>query len=230
MTYIYTPPPTPAVPVDGMDAEFAVNRIYCVGQNYSDHVKEMGGDPKQNPPIFFSKPANAIVINNQAVTYPQATNELHHEVELVAAIGGGGKSIDQASALDNVFGYAVGVDFTRRDLQLAAKNAGKPWDVAKAFDQSAPISAIRPVGEGPHPVQGAISLAVNGDMRQQADLADMIWSVAEIIAELSRFYELRAGDLIFTGTPAGVSAVNAGDHIEAAIAGVGELAFDVVSE
>lgn len=230
MTYIYTPPPIPAVPVDGMDALFAVNRIYCVGQNYSDHVKEMGGDPKKNPPIFFSKPANAIVTDNRPVTYPQATSDLHHEVELVVAIGGGGKSIDVASALDKVFGYAVGVDFTRRDLQLAAKNAGKPWDVAKGFDQSAPISAIRPVGEGQHPHQGAITLSVNGEVRQQADLSDMIWSVAEIIAELSRFFELRSGDLIFTGTPAGVASVVAGDHIDSAIAGVGELAFDLVSE
>jgi fumarylpyruvate hydrolase len=228
VTYIFTPPPTTAVPVSDNDALFAVNRIYCVGQNYSDHVKEMGGDPKQNPPIFFSKPANAIVTNNQSVIYPQATSELHHEVELVVAIGSGGKAIPVAGALANVYGYAVGVDFTRRDLQLQAKQGGKPWDVAKGFDQSAPISAIRPVGEGPHPEKGLIQLAVNGELRQQGDLSQMIWSVAEIIAALSNLFELKTGDLIFTGTPAGVSAVNAGDRIEASVENVGELAFDLV--
>lgn len=228
MTYVFTPPPTPAVPVADQDALYAVNRIYCVGQNYSDHVKEMGGDPRKNPPIFFSKPANAVVTGNAPVNYPQATAELHHEVELVVALGSGGKEIALEQALDCVYGYAVGVDFTRRDLQQLAKQGGKPWDVAKGFDQSAPISAIQAVGDNPHPSQGRIQLSVNGEQRQCADLTDMIWSVAEIIAELSRYFELCRGDLIFTGTPAGVSSVLAGDRIAASISGVGELEFDLV--
>lgn len=228
MTYVYTPPPVPAVPVGSLDALFAVNRIYCVGQNYSDHVKEMGGDPKQNPPIFFSKPANAIVTGNAPVHYPQATSELHHEVELVVALGSGGKDISVADAPACIFGYAVGVDFTRRDLQLQAKQKGKPWDVAKGFDESAPLSDIWPLGDNASPVNGRISLSVNGELRQDADLSEMIWSVAEIIAELSRYFELKTGDLIFTGTPAGVSAVQAGDQIDASIEGVGSLQFDLI--
>lgn len=223
MGYVYTPPPVPAVPVTALDALFAVNRIYCVGQNYSDHIREMGGDPRQSPPVFFSKPANAIVVDNAPVTYPQATRDLHHEVELVVALGSGGKDIAAENALDCVFGYAVGIDFTRRDLQQAAKQGGKPWDVAKGFDQSAPISAIVPAAECGHLQAGEITLSVNGEVRQQADLAGMIWNVAEIIAALSSYFELRTGDLIFTGTPAGVSAVVAGDQLRASIAGVGEL-------
>jgi len=229
MTYVYTPPVIPAVPVLGIDAEFAVNRIYCVGQNYAAHVIEMGGNPKSGPPVFFSKPADAIVIDNAAVTYPQATSDLHHEVELVVALGSGGKNISQQEALTCVYGYGVGVDFTRRDLQAAAKKGGKPWDVAKGFDQSAPVSAIKPVESDRHPLAGAIQLSVNGEIRQQSDLSDMIWSVAEIIAELSRYFELKTGDLIFTGTPSGVSAVNVGDQLHAMIADVGELSFDLVA-
>lgn len=229
MTYVYTPPEIPAVPVTELDALFAVNRIYCVGQNYAAHVIEMGGDPKSGPPVFFSKPANAIVTNNAPVTYPQATSDLHHEVELVVALGSGGKNIAEEDALACVFGYAVGVDFTRRDLQAAAKKGGKPWDVAKGFDQSAPISAIRPVADNVHPIAGTIQLSVNGEIRQQSNLNDMIWSVAEIIAELSRYFELKTGDLIYTGTPSGVSSVVAGDHLEAKIEGVGSLAFDIVA-
>jgi fumarylpyruvate hydrolase len=230
MTYVYTPPAIPAVPVTELDAEFAVHRIYCVGQNYAAHVIEMGGDPKAGPPIFFSKPADAIVINNAPVNYPQATTDLHHEVELVVALGSGGRNISIDDALSCVFGYAVGVDFTRRDLQAAAKKGGKPWDVAKGFDQSAPISSIKPVTEGQHPVDATIQLSVNGAVRQNSNINDMIWSVAEIIAELSRFFELKAGDLIYTGTPSGVAAVSAGDRLEAKIDGVGELAFDLVAE
>lgn len=229
MTYVYTPPEIPAVPVSKLDALFAVNRIYCVGQNYAAHVIEMGGDPKSGPPVFFSKPANAIVINNAPVSYPPATSELHHEVELVVALGSGGKNIAVEDALACVFGYAVGIDFTRRDLQAAAKKGGKPWDVAKGFDQSAPISSIKPVADDRHPTSGAIELSVNSEVRQQSDLNDMIWSVAEIIAELSTYFELKTGDLIYTGTPSGVAAVNVGDRLEAAISGVGELAFTIVS-
>ncbi len=229
MTYVYTPPDIPAVPVTELAAEFAVHRIYCVGQNYAAHVIEMGGDPKAGPPIFFSKPADAIVINGAPVNYPQGTSELHHEVELVVALGSGGRNIKPEEALTCVFGYAVGIDFTRRDLQAAAKKGGKPWDVAKGFDQSAPISAIKPVGDQQHPLEGMIELRVNGEIRQQSNLNDMIWSVAEIIAELSRYFELKTGDLIYTGTPSGVAAVVPGDRLEARIDGVGELAFDLVA-
>lgn len=230
LTYAFTPAAIPAVPVSELDLLFPVNRIYCVGQNYSDHVKEMGGDAKSGSPVFFSKPANAIVIENNSVSYPTMTNELHHEVELVVALSSGGKNIAQQDALSHVFGYAVGVDFTRRDLQAQAKKNGKPWDVAKGFDQSAPISAIKPVHNNEHISAGTIALSINGEQRQQADLAEMIWSVPEIIAELSRYYELKAGDLIFTGTPSGVSATVAGDHIKAEVAGVAELEFDLIGD
>jgi fumarylpyruvate hydrolase len=228
MAYVFTPEAIPAVPVAGTAAKFPVRRIYCVGQNYSDHVKEMGGDPKQNSPVFFSKPANAVVLDNQPVAYPQATDNLHYEVELVVALGAGGKAIDVADALNCVFGYAVGIDFTRRDLQAAAKQKGRPWDTAKGFDQSAPISAIVPVADVAHPEQARIRLAVNGDARQDASTAAMIWSVPEIISELSNYYELQAGDLIFTGTPSGVSAVNVGDQLLASIDGIGELRVELV--
>lgn len=226
--YVVTPQTRPVIPVAGSDAMFPVHRIYCVGQNYSDHVREMGGDPKKNPPVFFSKPANAIVTNNQAVSYPPATDNLHYEVELVVALGSGGGNIAAEEALDHVWGYAVGIDFTRRDLQAAAKQGGKPWDAAKGFDQSAPISSVR-AADGQHPEQGRIWLAVNDEIRQDANLDDMIWSVAEIIAELSRLYALKAGDIIFTGTPAGVSAVVPGDRIKAGIESVGEIEFDLVA-
>lgn len=217
----------PVIPVVASDSLFPVHRIYCVGQNYGDHVREMGGDPKKNPPVFFSKPADAIVTGNRPVTYPPATENLHYEVELVVALGSGGSDIAAEDALQHVFGYAVGIDFTRRDLQAAAKKGGKPWDAAKGFDQSAPISAIRPAGDI-RPDQGRIWLAVNGEIRQDANLDDMIWSVAEIIAELSGLYTLRAGDIIFTGTPAGVSAVIPGDRIKAGIEAIGEIEFELV--
>ncbi len=230
MTYAFTPPATPVIPVPQLNLQFPVHRIYCVGQNYSDHVKEMGGDAKTGSPVFFSKPADAIVINNAAVNYPGMTSELHHEVELVVALSSGGKNISVEQALDTVFGYAVGVDFTRRDLQAQAKSKGKPWDTAKGFDQSAPVSEIVPVQDGVHPGDAGIWLSINGEIRQQAKLQEMIWSVPEIIAELSRYYELRAGDIIFTGTPAGVAATVAGDHIKAVVEGVAELEFDLIGE
>ncbi|MEX2470320.1 MAG: fumarylacetoacetate hydrolase family protein [Pseudohongiellaceae bacterium] len=228
MTYLFTPPELPVVPVTSLDALFPVHRIYCVGQNYSDHVREMGGDSRANPPVFFSKPADAVVTGNAAVPYPQATSDLHHEVELVVALGSGGRDIALSEALACVFGYAVGIDFTRRDLQALAKQAGKPWDTAKGFDASAPVSDIVPVHDQ-HPQQGAIWLEVNGQRRQQADISEMIWSVPDIIVELSKFYALCAGDLIFTGTPAGVAATVVGDHIEAGVDGVGNLAFDIIA-
>ena len=229
MTFLFTPHPTSAIPLQGSDHVFPVHRIYCVGQNYSDHVKEMGGDPRENPPVFFSKPSDAVVIDNKPVTYPPATSNLHYEVELVVALASGGSNISVGDALSHVLGYAVGIDFTRRDLQTEAKKQGRPWDAAKGFDQSAPTSAIRLVNGGDHPLEGRISLSVNGETRQDAKLSDMIWSVPEIISELSLYFELKAGDLIFTGTPAGVSAVVAGDQISAEIEGVGEISFELVS-
>ncbi|MEC8949516.1 MAG: fumarylacetoacetate hydrolase family protein [Pseudomonadota bacterium] len=229
MTFLFTPHSTSVIPLQGSDYVFPVHRIYCVGQNYSDHVKEMGGDPRENPPVFFSKPSDAVVIDNKSVTYPPATSNLHYEVELVVALASGGSNISVENALAHVLGYAVGIDFTRRDLQAEAKKQGRPWDAAKGFDQSAPTSAIRRVNGGNHPLEGRISLSVNGETRQDAKLSDMIWSVPEIISELSLYFELKAGDLIFTGTPAGVSAVVAGDQISAEIEGVGEISFELVS-
>jgi len=228
MEFVVTPQPVPAVSVTGSEDFFPVHRIYCVGRNYADHVKEMGGDPKQEPPVFFSKPATALVLENEDVSYPQATNDLHHEVELVVALKSGGKDIALESALDCVYGYAVGIDFTRRDLQTIAKNKGRPWDVAKGFDQSAPISSIRPSSECGHPVDAQIQLKINNEIRQQANINEMIWTVPEIISELSKFFELKSGDLIYTGTPAGVAAVQAGDRLTATIEGVGELGFNIV--
>ena len=206
---------------------FPVHRIYCVGKNYGEHVKEMGEDPKQEPPVFFSKPANACVIFNQDVAYPQGTNNLHHEVELVVALKSGGKNIALESAMDCVYGYAVGIDFTRRDLQAIAKDNGRPWDLAKGFDQSAPISAILPAGEVGQLADRQIYLKVNDEIRQQASLNDMIWSVPEIIVELSKFFELKPGDIIYTGTPSGVAAVSEGDRLCASIDGIGNLDFRI---
>ena len=228
MSYIFPPGPVSAVPVEGSELLYAVNRIYCVGQNYSDLVREMGGNPKKDPPVFFSKPANAIVVDNSNVNYPPATKNLHHEVELVVALSAGGLRISEPSALKCVFGYAVGIDFTCRDLQQAAKETGRPWDTAKGFDQSAPISHIKPFPANKELGDAKIILSLNNETRQEAKLTDMIWSVSEIISVLSNFYELKAGDLIFTGTPSGVSSVVPGDHISADIIGVGELEFDVI--
>lgn len=223
MRFVIPPKAQASVPVVGSDADFPVHRIYCVGRNYADHVKEMGGDPKSEPPLFFSKPADAVVTNNADVPYPLATSDLHHEVELVVALQSGGEHIRPDQAMSCVYGYAVGIDFTRRDLQAVAKNNGRPWDIAKGFDQSAPISAINPNPESNCPDCGSIRLAVNGKTRQQGDLAQMIWSVAEVISELSKLYCLEGGDLIYSGTPSGVAAVVSGDVLTAEIEGVASL-------
>jgi fumarylpyruvate hydrolase len=228
MNYTFPPQPTPVVSVMDSDSLFPVHRIYCVGRNYGDHVKEMGGDPKDEPPVFFSKPADAIVVNNAPVRYPQATDDFHYEVELVVALAAGGKDIAIDATLDCVFGYAVGIDFTRRDLQALAKKNGRPWDTAKGFDDSAPVSLINPVSESGHPGSARITLEINGELRQDAELSQMIWSIPEIICELSKFYELQAGDLIYTGTPAGVAATAVGDHLLAAVEGVASLEFDII--
>lgn len=206
---------------------FAVRRVYCVGRNYAEHVVEMGNDTR-DPPFFFGKPADAIVVGGADIAYPPQTSDLHHEIELVVAIGRDGADIGAAQALDHVYGYAAGLDMTRRDLQAQAKKAGRPWEMAKSFDFSAPIGTIEPASAIGHPRAGAITLAVNGVERQKGDLGDQIWSVAETIAHLSRFVTLKAGDIIMTGTPAGVSAVTRGDVLEGRVAGVGTVRTRIV--
>lgn len=214
----------PSAEIAGSTARFPVRRIFCVGKNYADHAREMGGDPEREPPFFFSKPADALVSGTAAIAMPPRTDNLHHEIELVVALGAGGANIPADRALDRVFGYAVGNDLTRRDLQADAKQGGRPWDMAKGFDHSAVLSPIRPAAETGHPASARIWLTVNGAARQDGDIADMIWPVADIIAELSTFVELKAGDLIYTGTPAGVGRIVAGDLVEGGIDGIGTIA------
>lgn len=223
MTFLFPPSPTVAVDINGITERFPVRRIYCVGRNYAAHAREMGHDPEREPPFFFTKPADAIVPNHATVAYPSRTANLHHEIELVVAMGKGGRNIPMASALQHVFGYAVGNDLTRRDLQFAARDKGRPWDTGKAFDRSAVITAITPASRVGHLNGGRIWLTVNGQLRQQADLAELIWSVPEIVAELSTLFELAAGDLIYTGTPGGVAAVVPGDRLEGGIDGLDTL-------
>lgn len=227
MRYIFPPAPQVGVAIAGSDGLFPVRRVYCVGRNYADHAVEMGADSRE-PPFFFSKPADALVSGGGDVPYPPATNNLQHEVELVVALASGGSDIPLSRALESVYGYAVGLDLTRRDLQLAAKDKGQPWDMSKGFDHSAPIAAIQPLAATGHPASAAIWLKVNGQLRQQGDVQQMSWKVAEVIANLSTYVTLAAGDLIFTGTPAGVSKVQRGDVLEAGIAGVGELTVRLV--
>ncbi|TVR95764.1 MAG: FAA hydrolase family protein [Trueperaceae bacterium] len=207
----------------GASRTFPVRRIFCVGRNYAEHAREMGHDPTREAPFFFTKPADAVVGDGAALPFPTMTEELHHEVELVVAIGTGGDSIPVERALDHVFGYAVGLDMTRRDIQRAAKESGRPWDLGKGFDRSAPCSAIMPVATIGHLSRGSIRLTVNGEVRQDADLSDLIWSVPEIVSDLSRFVRLEPGDLIMTGTPAGVGPVHHGDELVGAIEGVGTI-------
>ncbi|MCS6922468.1 MAG: fumarylacetoacetate hydrolase family protein [Elioraea sp.] len=223
MAYLFDPPPQPALPVFGTDLLFPVRRIWCVGRNYAEHAREMGHDPDREPPFFFAKPADAVVASGSIIPFPMATEDLHHEIELVVAIGQGGVAIDAERAFEHVFGYAVGLDMTRRDRQAEAKRLARPWEMGKAFDRSAPMSAIAPASRIGHPSRGAIVLAVNGEIRQAGDLAQQIWSVAETIAHLSRLVELAPGDLIMTGTPAGVGPVRPGDRLEGRIEAVGEL-------
>ncbi len=225
MTYAFEPAAQPSVAIDGSDKRFPVRRIFCIGQNYSDHVKEMGGDASKPAPFFFGKPADAVVASGSAIPFPSQTSNLHHEIELVVAIGKGGVSIPRERANEHIFGYAVGVDLTRRDRQAEAKDKGRPWDTAKGFDNSAPIGAIRPVAKSGHPSSARIWVKVNGATKQDGDIAQMIWSVPDIVAFLSNWAELKAGDLIFTGTPAGVGPLQPGDTIEGGIEGVGEVKF-----
>jgi len=223
MNFIFPATPVSSLAILGSDARFPLHRIYCIGQNYALHAKEMGSAVDRETPVFFCKPADAIVTGDADVPYPPATNELHHEVEMIVALGGGGRDIAVERALDLVFGYGVGLDLTRRDLQAQAKKAGRPWDSAKAFDHSAPVSALCRASESGLPQQARLSLDVNGERRQQTDIADMVSSVAEIIHHLSRLFELKPGDLIFTGTPAGVAPLQRGDRFEAQLEGIATL-------
>jgi fumarylpyruvate hydrolase len=219
--YVFSPAPQIAIPVAG-GGLFPVRRVWCVGRNYAEHIKEFGNDVR-DPPFFFAKPADAVVIEGAAIPYPPQTADFQHEIELVAFIGKDGVDITPEAALDHVYGYAAGLDMTRRDLQAVAKKSGRAWEFSKGFDQSAPIGEIVKASEIGHPVNGAISLSVNGTVRQQADLSDQIWGVADAIAYLSTFVALKAGDVVMMGTPAGVGAVVSGDVIEGEIAGVGSV-------
>jgi fumarylpyruvate hydrolase len=219
--------PVPSVPIAGRKERFPVHRIYCVGRNYAAHAREMGKDPDKEPPFFFLKPADAVLLGGQ-MHYPPGTENLHHEIELVVAIHREGRSIPPEKALEHVYGYAVGLDMTRRDLQFKARDMGRPWDFGKSFDESAPITPIHPVASNGHHSEGKIWLKVNDEMRQEADVADMIWNIPDTIAFLSRYYVLKPGDLIFTGTPAGVGAVKRGDRLVGGVDGLPELAVTIV--
>jgi fumarylpyruvate hydrolase len=225
--YVFAPPPQAAAPVAG-GKSFPVRRIFCVGQNYAAHAREMGGDPTREPPFFFAKPADALVTDGGDTPYPSLTRNFHHEIELVVAIGKGGVDIPAAAALDHVYGYAAGLDMTRRDIQAEARKTGRPWEMSKGFDFSAPLGLIHAAAQIGHPKAGRISLQVNGAVKQDGDLADLIWSVPEIVAALSTFVALSPGDLIFTGTPSGVGPVVAGDVLVGEIAGVGEVRTKIV--
>jgi len=227
-SFVIEPQETTSLPVQGDTRRFPVARVYCVGRNYAEHAREMGHNPDAEPPFFFMKPATALVTDGGDFPYPGISTDVHHEVEFVVAIGKGGADIAEADALSHVYGYAVGLDMTRRDLQAVAKKAGRPWEIAKAFDQSAPCGPIVPAATLGHPATGAITLTVNGETRQAGDLSDLIWNVPATIAYLSTIFELRAGDLIFTGTPSGVAAVQRGDKLVASVASVGELKVTVV--
>ncbi|WP_299925784.1 fumarylacetoacetate hydrolase family protein [uncultured Pelagimonas sp.] len=225
MSFVFDPAPTASLAVAGDDARFPVRRIFCVGRNYAAHAREMGKDPDREPPFFFTKPADAVVAGGQSLPFPSRTQNLHYEAELVVCLGSGGANISEADALNHVWGYATGNDLTRRDMQAEAKKMGRPWDMAKGFDQSALIGPVHPVAKTGHFEKGTITLAVNGEEKQRGDLADMIWSVPEVISILSTYVALEAGDLIMTGTPAGVGALEPGDTCVVSIDGLPELGF-----
>ena len=231
MSYAFTPPPVTSVPVLGSNAQFPVHRIYCVGRNYEDHAKEMGFSGRE-PPFFFMKPADAVLViaagQSATLPYPSLTKNLHHEIELVVAIGKGGKNIKAAEALQHIFGYAVGLDMTRRDLQTEMKKQGRPWCIGKGFDHSAPIGPITPIAAAGDITQAEISLQVNGEDRQRSQISKLIWSIAETIEHLSDAWELQPGDLIYTGTPEGVGAVVTGDTLTGAVTGLESIQLQVV--
>ena len=223
MPYVFDAPRVATLPVAGSNAVFPVHRIYCIGRNYADHAKEMGATADRANPVFFLKPADAVVPGGGDIAYPTATQDLHHEVEMIVALASGGRDIPVDRALEHVFGYGVGLDLTRRDLQTVAKARSMPWDSSKAFDQSAPASPLRRADEIRHPRAARLTLSVNGELRQRADIADMLFTVPEIIHELSLLWTLTAGDLIFTGTPAGVAALVRGDRFRAELEGIAVL-------
>jgi fumarylpyruvate hydrolase len=224
--YVIPQPPQPAIAVAGSDEKFPVKRIWCVGRNYEEHIKEMGHDVR-DPPFFFAKPADALVDDGKTIPYPSLTKDYQHEIELVVAMKSGGRNIKAADALSHVWGYGVGLDMTRRDLQIASRKKERPWEVGKAFDDSAPCGVLVPAAKVKDPNKGHIALKVNGAVKQEGDLAQMIWNVQEIIEKLSEMVELGAGDIIMTGTPAGVAAVVAGDKIECEIDGIGKLSVSI---
>lgn len=226
--YVIDPSPIPSLPVAGDSRRFAVNRIYCVGRNYADHAREMGHDPDREPPFFFMKPANSIVADGKDMQYPNLSKDVHHEVEMVVAIGKGGANIPADKALEHVYGYGVGLDMTRRDLQGEAKKMGRPWDTGKAFDQSAPCAAITPVSQCGHLDQGRIALLVNGEVRQEGNLNQLIWNIPDTIAYLSTLFTLEPGDLIMSGTPAGVGPVKKGDVLEGSVEGLTPLKIKII--
>ncbi len=229
MAYVFDPAPQASVPVAGEIMRLPVRRIFCVGRNYAEHAREMGHDDRE-PPFFFTKPADALVEDGATIPYPPGTENLHYEAELVVAIGTGGRNIAEADALEHVYGYACGNDLTRRDLQTAAKKAGRPWDMAKGFDRSAVVGPIHKVADIGHLDQGVIQLTRNGEIMQRGDLADMIWSVPEVIAYLSGLIEFARGDLIMTGTPAGVGALSPGDTAVVSISGLPDLSVSIADE
>ena len=226
-SYVITAPVQPSLAVAGSEERFPIRRVFCVGRNYGAHAREMGSDPDREPPFFFTKPADAVLPASGAVPYPPATRDLHHEVELVVALGGGGSDIDPLDAMSLVWGYGVGLDLTRRDLQAVAKDAGRPWDMAKGFDASAPCSPLIPAARLGHPQDARIWLEVNGALRQEGSLNEMIWPIADVIAHLSRLVTLAPGDLIYTGTPAGVAALQPGDRVRGGVDGVTEFALSI---
>jgi fumarylpyruvate hydrolase len=229
--FAFTPPAAPSLAVFGSSARFPIRRVFCVGRNYATHAREMGSDPDREPPFFFMKPADAVVPAEGALPYPPATTDLHHEIELVVALRSGGADIPADEALAKVWGYGVGIDLTRRDLQAVAKDAGRPWDMAKGFDASAPCTPLRPVSAFGHPAEDAcIRILVNGEVRQDGALSEMIWPIADIISHLSRLVTLAPGDLIFTGTPGGVGALQPGDRVHGEVAGVDEFDLEIVEK
>lgn len=228
MAYVISPPPRPTLPVEGSSDLFPVGRIFCVGRNYADHAREMGHDPNREPPFFFVKPGSAVLPEGRDFPYPALTQNVHYEFELVAALSAGGANIHAEDALSHVYGYAVGLDMTRRDLQDQAKKMSRPWEAAKAFDDSAPCSRVVPAARIGHPNQGAIWLDVNGKRAQSSDISALIWKIPEVIAALSTLFTLAPGDLVFTGTPAGVGPVQRGDLLHGGVAGVAELSVRVV--
>jgi fumarylpyruvate hydrolase len=224
--YVIPPPPQAAIAVAGTDKLFPVRRIWCVGRNYIEHIREMGNDERL-PPFYFAKPADAVAPDGATVPYPSLTKDMHHEVELVVALKSGGRNIPVARALDTIWGYGVGIDLTRRDLQIASRDLKRPWEIGKAFDASAPCGPLKPASEVGHPKKGKITLKCNGKLRQDGDLEQMIWNVPEIISNLSEMVELVAGDIIMTGTPAGVAATVAGDKLECEVEGIGKLTVTI---